>query len=248
MVSIMNIEFTNGILVIDDKLVDGKKIEDLSGIEYFQALEQLYCYNNNLEAIDVSKNVALLWLECDGNQLSKLDVSHNIELITLECENNNLAELNLIHNDKLTYAKCYDQRLYGLAMVHENDTYRFDMGKYVTALEKVIMVTAYNASGDMMSGVEFDDVSGIVMMSGKPANIKYAYQVDYVLDAELSMDVTIMGTAYDDVNESDDDSSSGCGGCNAGWNIFALSCVLLCLPYRWYKVLDVHSTGINSIV
>lgn len=208
----------------------GKKIEDLSGIEYFQALEQLYCYNNNLEAIDVSKNSALLWLECDGNHLSKLDVSKNVELITLECENNNLAELTLMSNDKLTYAKCYDQRLYGFELVNVDDTYHFYMGRYVVNLDKVLRVTAHNASEDVISGVEFDNLSGIVSMRAKPANIRYAYQIDYVRDSELSMDVTILGTAYDDVTESDDSSSSRCGGCNAGWNIFALPVVLLYYP------------------
>ena len=111
---------------VDVIRVDEKEIDDLSGIEFFTALEQLYCYNNNLEAIDVSKNPALIWLECDGNQLSELDVSKNINLINLECEKNNLAELSLISNDSLTYVKCYDQRLYGLEIVNENGTYNFE--------------------------------------------------------------------------------------------------------------------------
>ena len=223
---------------VDIIRVDGMNIEDLSGIEHFRALEQLYCYNNDLEALDVSKNVGLLWLECDGNQLSKLDVSKNLDIITLECENNNIAELSLAHNDKLTYAKCYGQRLYGLDMVRVNDTYRFDMRQYVSDLDKVMIVTAYDASGDVISGLGFDGASGIVTVTAKPSNIRYAYQIDYVRDANLSMDVTIVGTAYDEASEAEDDASSRCGGCDAGWNVFALALVLLCLPSSRAKVSD----------
>ena len=99
--------------------------------------------------------------------------------------------------------------------------------KTVLIISNITEVTAYNASGDVISGISFDKNSGIVTMTASPTNIKYGYLVDY---ENLSMDVTIMGTAYDEVNHESGGSSSGCGGCNAGWNIFALSFVLLYLP------------------
>ena len=206
--------------------VDGKDIANLSGIEYFTALEQLYCYNNNLESLDLSENAALLLLECDGNKLSKLDLSKNVKLINLECEKNNLAELSLIINSNLTYVKCYDQKLYGLEISERDNVYAFNIGKYVANLANITEVTAYNASGDIISGISFDKTNGVVTMPTSPANIKYGYQVNYINDSNLSMDVTIMGTAYDEVTKSDN-SSSGCGGCSSGWSIFALAALLL---------------------
>ena len=46
-----------------------KEIENLKGIEYFVALEELSCPLNQLISLDMSKNTALIWLECYSNQI-----------------------------------------------------------------------------------------------------------------------------------------------------------------------------------
>jgi hypothetical protein len=58
--------------------VDGLGINDLSGIEAFTSLSQLFCNNNNLTTIDVSANTALTRFQCVNNQLTAIDVSSNI--------------------------------------------------------------------------------------------------------------------------------------------------------------------------
>ena len=45
-------------------------------------LRELYCYNNQLTTLDVSRNVALINLYCSGNQLTTLDVSGRTNLST----------------------------------------------------------------------------------------------------------------------------------------------------------------------
>lgn len=47
----------------------GKNIASLKGIEYFTAMKQLYCYNNQLTTLDLSQNKALTRIECYGNQI-----------------------------------------------------------------------------------------------------------------------------------------------------------------------------------
>ena len=49
--------------------LSGKNITSLKGIEYFTAMTKLYCYNNQLATLDLSKNEALTRLECYGNQI-----------------------------------------------------------------------------------------------------------------------------------------------------------------------------------
>ena len=71
------------------------EIKSLKGIEYFTALKTLHCYNNQLTALDVSKNTALETLYCNSNQLTTLDVSKNTALTYLDCYNNPLELLNL---------------------------------------------------------------------------------------------------------------------------------------------------------
>ena len=82
-------------------------IQNMKGIEYFTALKYLDCSDNQLTALDVSKNTALTDLYCSSNQLTTLDVSKNTELIDLDCSSNQLLYLDLSNNnsiiDKGTY-------------------------------------------------------------------------------------------------------------------------------------------------
>ena len=76
-------------------------IKDLTGIQDFVALTDLYCHRNELANLDVSKNIALTSLGCDTNQLSSLDVSKNVSLISLSCDGNQISSLDLTKNTAL---------------------------------------------------------------------------------------------------------------------------------------------------
>lgn len=89
-------------------------IADLTGIEYFTALEVLNCGENQLTTLDVSQNNMLKELLCWGNQLSMLDVSQNIALIKLYCGINQLTLLDISHNTALEELNCDDNQLISL--------------------------------------------------------------------------------------------------------------------------------------
>ena len=91
--------------------VQKKNISSLKGIEYFTSLKTLYCTNNLLTALDVSKNTALTMLLCSSNQLTVLDVSKNIALTSLSCGINQLTVLNVSKNTALTNLRCNDNQL-----------------------------------------------------------------------------------------------------------------------------------------
>ena len=87
-----------------------KGISDLTGISHFTALKRLYCDDNQLTSLDVSKNTALTYLDCDFNQLTSLDVSKNVALTKLHCWGNSLTKLDVSKNTALTYLDCdYNQ-------------------------------------------------------------------------------------------------------------------------------------------
>ena len=88
-----------------------KNISSLKGIEYFTALTELRCDNNNLTALDVSKNTALERLDCYENQLTALDVSKNTALKMLSCHDNQLTTLDVSRNTALTYLSCGENQL-----------------------------------------------------------------------------------------------------------------------------------------
>ena len=80
----------------------GRAITNLKGIEYFTALEYLYCYDNELTELDLRRNTKLKELKCSTNRLTVLDLSQNPKLKRVICSNNALTALNLSSNSKLT--------------------------------------------------------------------------------------------------------------------------------------------------
>ena len=87
-----------------------KRITNLKGIEYFTSLNNLWCAENKLTALDVSKNTALTELYCSRNQLTTLDVSKNTALTDLDCVYTQLTTLDVSKNTALTYLSCgYNQ-------------------------------------------------------------------------------------------------------------------------------------------
>ncbi|MBR0069103.1 MAG: hypothetical protein IJP97_01270, partial [Synergistaceae bacterium] len=145
-----------------------KDIDSLKGIEHFSALQELYCYTNNLTELDLSGNKNLLLLECDNNKLTKLDVSNNTNLQNLECEVNNLSELDLSRNVNLSYVKCYTQTLNNLTVSQDEDGFNVNLGKYVLDTERITDVTAEDESGDVIDGIIFDNRSGVVVTAYNP--------------------------------------------------------------------------------
>lgn len=64
-------------------------LTDLTGIEYFPALETLRCYGGrSLTSLDVSHNPALKLLSCESSGISSLDLTGCTALETLYCSGN----------------------------------------------------------------------------------------------------------------------------------------------------------------
>ena len=97
-----------GVTSID---VNGKSIQSLKGIELFSMLIWLYCKDNQLTTLDVSKNTRLGSLYCQDNQLTTLDLSACTKLTSLDCRNNQLTTLDVSGCTKLTKLDCYNNQL-----------------------------------------------------------------------------------------------------------------------------------------
>ena len=115
-------------LLTDDEIADityidvsRKEIADLKGIEFFTALDYLSCSDNQLTALDVSKNTALAYLSCGDNQLTALDVSKNTALGNLHCKNNQLTSLDVSKNTKLKLLSCDNNQLTSLDVSKNTD-------------------------------------------------------------------------------------------------------------------------------
>ncbi|MCL2003234.1 MAG: hypothetical protein FWG72_04415 [Oscillospiraceae bacterium] len=91
--------------------VQSRQIADLTGIEYFTALESLFAGGNQMTALDVSHNAALTRLDVWGNRLTVLNVRHNPLLEQLCAEGNRLGALDVSCNLALEYLDVSNNRL-----------------------------------------------------------------------------------------------------------------------------------------
>ncbi|MBS7230292.1 hypothetical protein KHA90_04575 [Flavobacterium psychroterrae] len=82
--------------------VSNSLISNLTGIEAFKELENLYVIKNQIATLDLSQNTKLLTLNVSENQLTTLDVSQNKELLSLIANENSLTNLDISNNIKLT--------------------------------------------------------------------------------------------------------------------------------------------------
>ena len=87
---------------------EGMNISSLKGVEYFVDLQGLWCKDNNISSLDVTKNKDLRGLWCSNNPLTKLDLSQNKELVWVYCYDCNLSALDITHNPKMAYVECSD--------------------------------------------------------------------------------------------------------------------------------------------
>ncbi|MDR2148770.1 MAG: hypothetical protein LBE91_20205, partial [Tannerella sp.] len=94
--------------------VSGQNISDMTGISYFINLPYLFCYNNQLTALDLSQNVNLEQLYCYDNQLTTLDLPQNGSLQDVYCYNNQLTALDVTGNSDLQQLECYNNLLTSL--------------------------------------------------------------------------------------------------------------------------------------
>jgi Leucine-rich repeat (LRR) protein len=100
--------------------VNNKNISDLTGIEDFIALTELYCIYNQLTSLNVSNNSLLSIIWCWENQLTSLDLGNNNALTYLVCSSNQLTSLNVSNNNALTSLGCSSNQLTSLNVSNNN--------------------------------------------------------------------------------------------------------------------------------
>ena len=102
---------TSSINMVNYLDVNNKNISDLTGIEDFILIDTLKCDYNNLETLNLSNNLNLIWLGCAYNQLTSINVSNNYYLSSLGAENNNLTSIDVSNNPNLVNLICYSNQL-----------------------------------------------------------------------------------------------------------------------------------------
>ena len=92
---------TENLLIVTNLILDDLNITDLSGIEDFPNLDNLWLQNTNLAFLDVSQNTLLKFLYFDNNNVTTIDVSNLTILEKLSFINNDIQEINIGSNPNL---------------------------------------------------------------------------------------------------------------------------------------------------
>ncbi|MCB0476030.1 MAG: T9SS type A sorting domain-containing protein, partial [Flavobacteriaceae bacterium] len=125
---------TSDISGITSLNVSNYGIYNLTGIEDFIALNELYCGRNKLTVLDVTQNTALQSLGCSDNLLTSLDVTQNTALQILSCERNDITGLDLSKNTALTNLYCFNNQLTSLNLKNGANTLLKFMSTYSNPL------------------------------------------------------------------------------------------------------------------
>jgi hypothetical protein len=126
------------------------------------ALRELHCNANQLTALDVSKNTALTGLDCSNNQLTALDVSKNTALTGLDCSNNQLTALDVSKNTALQSLNCNNNQLTALNVSKNTALMHLD------CRDNQLDAGALNALFETLHGITHGGSEKYIYISGNP--------------------------------------------------------------------------------
>lgn len=182
------------ILLIERLSLNDCNIEDLTGIQNFSKLTTLYCKNNKLTKLDLSKNPMLMNVSCSNNELTELDITKCEKLLYFHCENNLLQELDVSGNTNLVQLYCFGNQLeelnlknnFDLGTLHCYDNYMGD--NYEVSIDK------------------FDDFDKVF---GTPESSRFKYSPQKTLGWKYECENMLAGgditVSYDSLTVSDFD-------------------------------------------
>lgn len=84
--------------------INNMGISDLTGIEDFSSLSELFCYDNQIENLDLSNNYNLFEVNCRSNQLISLSVKNGNPTGLWYFIANNNPDLQCVEVDNVAYA------------------------------------------------------------------------------------------------------------------------------------------------
>ena len=148
-------------------------ISDLTGIQDFTDLTELFCAYNGLTSIDVTQNTALSFLHLAGNQLTSLNISQNTSLTQLWCDDNQLTSLDLTQNTSLTYLRCDWNQLTSLDVSQNTDlTYLYCGWNQLTSIDvsQSIDLTDLHCNDNQLTSLDIRNSNNTNMSSVQAIN------------------------------------------------------------------------------
>lgn len=118
---------TSSIENVVDLVLNEKEISDLSGLEDFVNLENLWVQNNQLTEITVTPNTRLKFIFADGNDISELNVVGLADLEKIGMNGNQLTSIDVSRNTVLNLLEINDNQVTSLDVSANNDLFRLSV-------------------------------------------------------------------------------------------------------------------------
>lgn len=182
---------TNDIQQITELYIDNLNINDLTGIENFNSLIILNCYDNLLTDLNLSNNTNLEYLNCSDNQLLTLELGNNLILSTLNCSGNQLSSLDFNYLTGLQYLNCSNNSLTAIDLSNNTNIENLTCNNnQLTELDvkndnNLILTNLNSTENPYLTCIQVDDEEAANMGSGVYENwqtddiITYSEDCDY---------------------------------------------------------------------
>lgn len=174
--------------------IDKKNCTDLTGIAYFANLTTLSCEYNGLKELNLEDNESLTKLYCSDNQLTTLDVSKNVKLRILQCANNGMEKLNLGDITQLTSLQCEYNNLTELDV--SKNPYLEELQCRENKLRRVVIGNKYRLTGLYLEGNQLTslDLNGKGMIWNFDVHSQ-SYAID--VNEDGTFDLTSLPEGFD---------------------------------------------------
>ena len=96
---------TENIEDVMDLVLNNKGISDLTGIEGFRNLYNLWLNGNQLSAIDLSENNRVKFVFLEGNNVSAIEVGNLANLEKLDLSGNDVSQIDVTNNQQLQFLR-----------------------------------------------------------------------------------------------------------------------------------------------
>lgn len=148
--------------------IDGWGIKDLSGIEYFEALETINISNNLIKDINLSANVNLITIIASNNQLSTIDLSNNLAVKNINISNNDFNNIDLSSNPGIVDLNISNNNLKSIDVTVLPDLKTLKLSNNNIAsldVSKNLSLITFEADNNYLSNIDLSNNDKLVSLS-----------------------------------------------------------------------------------
>jgi hypothetical protein len=167
------------------------EIQDMTGIQDFSSLIELWLDDNLITSLDVSQNSSLQFLVIDLNPISSIDISNNSNLVGFAADFTNLTGLDTSNNPNLMFLYLWDCNITSLDLSNNPSLLELDVDENnLTQLD-----LSNNPNLEIVYCGDNFNLSFINLKNGNTAGLEYLYAFDIANNACIQVDDAAAATA-----------------------------------------------------